>query len=542
MSAKSEIERHFRDLETRIERLKKAEADLMSMGTSDWRGQHKSEISAIMTSIKDTHKVDEVEQGLAALKARLTPSITVSMSDAHFEHESWSTTELILENPGPFGLTDIAISLSGDIELGGLDRLAELAGGDRKELPIRLKPLKPGEVPLRLSVSFRDKDGNMHSSDHDFILEVAAGSPKAQPPGSVPKAPFFPEDLYALYSSAELIGQGGFARVYRARRKKDDCPVAVKIPIDVDPAVGKAFLTEIENWKKLSHENIVRLLDFNISPAVYLELELCHHSMANLTMPVQAENACFLVLEVARGLAHAHAKGVIHRDLKPSNILMKDNNPMISDWGLSRVKSASVRSISMSFSPLYAAPEQYSPKTFGKTDERTDIYQIGTIFYELISGTTPFTGEDFAEISFAIANNNPEPPSALNPESVGVERIIMKCLQKKKENRYQSIDELQVDMAGFLGIDLKKTLTLSRNTLEKIKLCTDLVEIHAYQGNCERCLMYLRTLEGIVRGSDLKDVIHEEIQALQFHARQEVSMADRIPRLDEIIHRARIGN
>ena len=445
MAAKSELERDFRDLEMKIGRLKRAEAELTSLGTPEWREERTSQISAIMAEIKNPRKVDEVEQALAALRAELERS------------------------------------------------------------------------------------------------QVAAEEPEPQPVVSVPKAPFFPQDLYSLYSSAELIGQGGFARVYRARRKKDDLPVAVKIPLDMDPAVGRSFLTEIENWRKLSHDNIVKLLDFNITPAIYLEMELCHHSLADITEPMQAENACFLVLEVARGLAHAHERGIIHRDLKPSNVLVKDENPMISDWGLSRVKSASVRSVSVSFSPLYAAPEQYSPKTFGNTDERTDIYQLGTLFYELVTGRAPFGGDDFAEISFAIASNDPELPSVLNPDSAVVEHIVLKCLQKKKEDRYQSVSELQADMAGFLGIDFKKSLTLSRSTLERVKLCTDLVEICAQQGNSEKCLMYLRSLQGLVPGSELREVIQEEIGALEFYGRQEVSIGERMPRLYEVVHRARMG-
>ena len=446
MSVKSELEQDFRDLEMRIGRLKRAEAELKSLGTSGWREEHTSQISAIMANIKSPRKVDEVEQGLAALRHELERS------------------------------------------------------------------------------------------------QVATEGLEPQPVVSVPVAPFFPHELYALYSAVELIGQGGFARVYRAQRKKDDLPVAVKIPADMDPAVGRSFLTEIENWRKLSHDNIVKLLDFNISPAIYLEMELCHHSLAHVTEPMQAENACFLVLEIARGLSHAHAKGIIHRDLKPSNILVKDGNPMVSDWGLSRVKSASVRSISVSFSPLYAAPEQYSPKTFGKTDERTDIYQLGTLFYQLVTGATPFSGDDFAEISFAIANNDPKPPSALNPDVAVVEHIVLKCLQKKKEDRYQSVSELQADMAGFLGIDFKKSLILSRSTLERVKLCTDLVEICAQQGNNEKCLMYLRSLQGLVAGSELREVIQDEIGALEFYGRQEVSIGERMPRLDEVVHRARMGN
>jgi eukaryotic-like serine/threonine-protein kinase len=468
MGTRNELEREFRDLETKIERLKEAESFLASIGTASWRQEHRAEIDAIRADIKNPRKVDEVERAIEALKAKL-------------------------------------------------------AGSDKGT------PVSP-----RRGLGVR-------SDESQAISDIGEGKFKPQPAVSIPGAPFFPQELYSLYSSAELIGQGGFARVYRAQRKKDGIPVAVKVPLDMDPAVGKSFLTEIENWKKLNHDNIVKLLDYNITPAVYLEMELCHHSMADAGTPMKIENASLLVLEIARGLAHSHSKAIIHRDLKPSNILMKDDNPKISDWGLSRVKSASLRSASISFSPIYAAPEQYSPRTFGPVDERTDVYQLGAIFYWMVTGETPFTGDDFAEISFAIASSQPEPPSALNPEASAVDSIIMKCLQKKKEDRYQNIAELQGDLAGFLGIDFKKTLTLSRSTPETVKLCTDLVEIYGSQGNGRKCAIYLKNLESHVSGTELRDLIQEEIKALEFYAGQELNVKDRLPGLEEIIHRARMG-
>jgi len=246
------------------------------------------------------------------------------------------------------------------------------------------------------------------------------------------------------------------------------------------------------------------------------------------------------MLEIARGLRYAHGKGIIHRDLKPSNILLKDDIPKLSDWGLSKVRSESRLTTSISMSPMYAAPEQYSPKAFGKSDERTDIFQFGIILYELTTGELPFKGEDLNEISFAITNETLKPPSKVNPEAIDIEPIVLKCLQKKKEDRYQSIAELQSDLASFLGVDFKKSLTLSRNQLEKIKLCSDLVEIYASQLNGQKCLLYLSTLQGYVLTPELRDMVQEEIKALEFYAGKEVDISDRIPRLDEIIHRARM--
>lgn len=436
MSQVDKMEREFKEYEYSIERLKRAEKELSTLGGPEWREQNQKEITDIETDLKSPNKVDEVESKLNDLKEKLKAV----------------------------------------------------------EPTVEQKP-----------------------------------------------TPYFPTELLTIYAPTELIGRGGFARVFKAQRKSDGMLVAVKIPIDMDPAVGKSFLQEIENWQKLNHDNITRLLDFNILPAIYLEMEICNQSLDKLTKPLLVERAAYIILEITRGLRHAHGKKIIHRDLKPSNILLLNDIPKISDWGLSKVKSESRLSVSASLSPMYAAPEHYSIRTFGNKDERTDIFQLGIIFYELATGELPFKGEDLTGISYAITAEEPGKPSKINPEAIDVEPIILKCLQKKKKDRYQSIDELQSDLAGFLGIDFKKSMNLSRNQLERIKLCSDLIEVYASQGNGQKCLLYLSNLQGYATTPELRDMVQEEMQALAFYIDKEVSIEDRIPQLEELIHRARMG-
>ena len=545
MATISEMTRDFEEYERKIARLKKAEKELNALGTREWRELFRKEIALVMAKTKDPKNVDGVERELNILKDKLKPAITVSLSRTDFEIDAWSDVDLVLQNASTIPARNIVVHLPDSISVSGLKELPNLPGGQEIKLAIRLRPQQKGKVPLKISISFEDMSRATYTHEQliDLQVEPIRRTEIHEP---VKPPPYFPSELLTIYSSAELIGKGGFARVFRAQRKKDGVAVAVKVPIDLDPAIGKSFLKEIENWQKLDHDNITRLLDFNIMPVVYLEMELCHQNLGELNKPLMLEKAAYIVLEVSRGLGHAHHKGIIHRDLKPSNILIKDDIPKISDWGLSRVKSnslmsTSMKSTSMSFSPLYAAPEQYSPKTFGRSDERTDIFLLGIVLYELVTGELPFRGEDLNEISYAITNETPGFPSEVNPEAKAIEPIILKCLQKNKDDRYTNVIELQTDLADLLGMDFKKSLTRSESQIGKIKLCTDLVEIYGNQGDCHKCMVYLKNLQGFVSGSALKEVIQEEISALDFYGRQEVRITDRIPKLEEIVHRARMG-
>lgn len=278
----------------------------------------------------------------------------------------------------------------------------------------------------------------------------------------------FPNELKHLYDNAEFIGSGGFARVFKARRK-DGRVVAVKIPLSLDEATGKSFLREITSWQRLSHKNIVSLFDANILPIPYLEQEYCDGgSLESLKKPLEISKACEIVFDIAEGLKYAHKQGIVHRDLKPQNILLtKDEVPKITDWGMSRVIAESRSSTEDGYTPAYASPEQVSPKKFGKTDERTDIYQLGVIFYNLLTNELPFKGDNLAAIALAIAMEKPVAPSELNPESREVEHVVLRCLSKNKEERYQSVEKLQKELSKFIKKPKEKQEEVQKKLQQK---------------------------------------------------------------------------
>ena len=287
------------------------------------------------------------------------------------------------------------------------------------------------------------------------------GDPGGDPTGitigeRAPRDPYlpssFPRDLLNRFSEPEVIGSGGVSRVFRARRKDSGRIVAVKVPLTMDEVTGMAFLKEMRTWEGLKHENIARILGANILPVPYVEMELFPRSLEELGKPLDIRTATRIVAGIARGLAFAHDRGIIHRDLKPGNILLTDTlEPKIGDWGLSKFLGGATATDIHGFSPRYAAPEQVDPGRYGKADVRTDIYGAGGIFFELVTGQPPFTGEGIAEITGRILNSAPVLPSSLNPAARPVDGIIMRCLEKEPKRRYQRAGDLEKDLLGFIG-------------------------------------------------------------------------------------------
>jgi eukaryotic-like serine/threonine-protein kinase len=266
---------------------------------------------------------------------------------------------------------------------------------------------------------------------------------------------YFPRELESKYTDITYVGRGGIAWVFSARRKSDGVQIAVKIPISFDETTGKCFLNEIAAWETLRHTNIVEVTAVNILPVPYVEMEFVPGSLEAVEKPLPVWKAVHIVNGITAGLQYAHEHGFIHRDIKPHNILLtKDTVPKITDWGMSKVLAADIKKSSIAgFSLSYAAPEQVSPSEFGRTGERTDIYQLGVVFYELVTGSIPFGGESIVEVGNAILRENPIAPSEYNPDAEAVQKIILKCLEKDPARRYQSAAELRDALAGYLDED-----------------------------------------------------------------------------------------
>ncbi|MEM0315791.1 MAG: protein kinase [Archaeoglobaceae archaeon] len=293
----------------------------------------------------------------------------------------------------------------------------------------------------------------------------------------------FPLPLTEKYEPLEFLGEGGFAKVFKAKRKSDGEIVAIKIP-RLDEKTSSIFLKEIASWYHLNHPNIVRLYSADILPVPYMEMEYVEgveisgktvRDLERYPKPVNEDIALSIVKGIADGLKHAHDKGIYHLDLKPLNVLIEsDLMPKITDWGLAKISARSSPAASTGYSPLYAAPEQIDEKKFGQPDHRTDIYGLGVILYELLTGKLPYEAMTPSAVLGKIVAENikPDPVSKHNPALAKFDRIIEKLLAKRKEDRFQSVDEFLSALDSMKSYkmeleELKKSLEDTKISLKK---------------------------------------------------------------------------
>ena len=255
-----------------------------------------------------------------------------------------------------------------------------------------------------------------------------------------------PAALEKKYPDAEYVAEGGVARVFRAHDAKNNRDVAVKVPIRFDEETGSQFTKELNVWEGLHHKNIVEIYAANIFPRPYIEMEFVESSLAGMKFPLDEKKAVSIVTGVAEGLRYAHERGIVHRDIKPGNVLLTPEGiPKITDWGLSKAQGTKQSGL-IGFSLEYAAPEQLAPNLYGEPGPWTDIYQMGVLFYEMLTGHVPFAGEGMGEITHAILHNEPEPALSKGAHAAAINAIIARCLKKSPKDRYGSVAELLADL------------------------------------------------------------------------------------------------
>lgn len=349
--------------------------------------------------------------------------------------------------------------------------------------------------------------------------------------------PFFPEELALEYPHHKFINEGGTARVYKCKRKKDDLIVAIKLPKEFDRKKSKKFIDEIATWRDLDHKNIVRIFDYSANPA-YIVMEFFPRSLGQIETPMPTNDALKMIVKITDGLSYAHKKGRIHNDIKPANILLsKEDEPKLADWGLGRLSglSASDLSSQTTYTPLYAAPEQLR---FEKTDARTDIWQVGIVLYELITGQHPFEGGDAEQTYKMIISDEPvDLPSTINPNLKRVDFILMSCLQKEKGRRYNSVDDLARDIENLLLEEYTTKTTTTASPYIKLKAHFELIRLYCRKNRYEDVILNLIEIQNFSPEDQVKVMLDTEIEAIRFHQSHQVPLEERLPEIEKIYKR-----
>jgi serine/threonine protein kinase len=263
------------------------------------------------------------------------------------------------------------------------------------------------------------------------------------------------------YEVVDLLGRGGMGVVYKARQAGLNRLVALKMVLSgasAGPRELGRFRTEAEAVARLQHPGIVQIYDVGEQAGCpYLALEFVPGgSLADALdgTPLPARRAAQLVLALARAVHHAHQQGIIHRDLKPANVLLTpDGVPKVTDFGLAKLRDSDTgytQTGAILGSPSYMAPEQAEART-RDVGPATDIYALGAILYELLTGRPPFKAATLLETLEQVRANEPVPPRRLQPGVPrDLETVCLKCLQKSPADRYASAEALAEDLNRFL--------------------------------------------------------------------------------------------
>jgi len=278
------------------------------------------------------------------------------------------------------------------------------------------------------------------------------------------------------YEIIAKLGKGGMGKVYRVEDKKIKEEVALKLikpEIASDKKTIERFSNELRMARKIRHKNVCGMYDLGEEKGThYITMEYVPgedlKSFIRRSEQLTVGKSIFIAKQVCDGLAEAHRLGVIHRDLKPQNIMIdKDGNARIMDFGIARsLKAKGITGAGVMIgTPEYMSPEQVEGK---EVDQRSDIYSLGVILYEMMTGRVPFEGDTPFTIGVKHKSEHPKNPRELNtqiPEDLS--KVILRCLEKDKENRFQSAGEVRSEL-----VNIEKGIPTTERMVSKRKPIT----------------------------------------------------------------------
>lgn len=337
--------------------------------------------------------------------------------------------------------------------------------------------------------------GGPDTGDEDGIL------PTVRPPALDDEDPYIGCVIDGRYSVESVLGEGGMGVVYACKHKLIGKRVAMKVlraDMARDPEVTSRFLNEARAASAIGNPHIIDISDFGRLPdgSTYFVMEyldgLPLSKIINPNGAIPAERIVHIARQLAQGLAAAHHADIVHRDLKPDNVYLVQHGVerdfvKILDFGIAKVSSAEgrlTRAGQVFGTPHYMSPEQSAGSA---VDHRGDVYSLGVMLYELASSRVPFDADNFLGI---LTQHMYKPPAPIrktlpNADDVprGLEAIILKCLSKRQDQRYQSMDELVDDLDRFSAGEVPAAVSDLAQRTEEFSIPDDYFQMSAAPGD-----------------------------------------------------------
>ena len=416
-------------------------------------------------ALKEEKQFDEAQQLLTDLSTEIE-----SAKDTAGEHELTSLEEdLTSLNRECIKHTEDVEELQNLLEevqslRGKLGHISKLVGQDDYETA------KEELTILSERVNHLKKSASAHNAsqlEHDVakleqryksLLDEVSEGLGSSIPDTIPRV----SDMSIKYENVtdkQHIGSGGNADVYKATYESSDGGVTITLK---EPRMSgtvhtdevERMLNEAETWNRLDdHNHIVGVIDYGSEPLPWIAMEYMDGGHLGNYVEEDITQKLWIAYSVTEGVCHAHRRGVAHLDLKPENILFRNIDdawdvPKVGDWGLSKHLLQHSKSVE-GMTAEYAAPEQFAEE-YGETDDITDVYQLGAVFYELFTGQPPFEGQPFKVIE-RIRNNEPTAPSEIADVPTELDDILLKALSKEKKDRYGHIVYLRDDLQDLFN-------------------------------------------------------------------------------------------